>query len=80
MKYFYGTFMQKQATRNHYVKIIAPNEALARQCMFTHFGEKFMTVYSNAEFEGQAEKFNLTELLNILVTDHGHGSIEYTIL
>lgn len=74
MESFYGTFMGKQAFRNNYVKIVAANEVLARDAMFTHFGGKFMTVYTAEQFSGQPEQFNLTELATIYVDGGGHGS------
>lgn len=79
MPMYYGTFMQKQATRNKFVAIDAPDEGMARDAMFAHFGDKFMTVYDADRFSGQAEQFNMTLLLRITVTDYGHGSVEYTL-
>lgn len=70
MSKFYGTFMFKQATREMYVKIIAPNEGRARDAMFAHFGVKFMTIYSEEQFAGQVEKFGLSKLLTIMVDEH----------
>lgn len=67
---FYGTFMFKQATRKMYVEIIAPNEQRARDAMFAHFGDKFMTVYSEERFKGQVEEFGLSKLLTIMVDEH----------
>ncbi len=77
---YYATFMQKQATKNHYVLINAPDESTARAAMFAHFGDKFMTVYSEEKFEGQIENFKLKLLLAIAVIDHGHDSIEYYLI
>lgn len=77
MPKFYGTFMQKQATKNHYVEIEADNMGLAREAMFAHFGSCWMTAYTVEKFEGQVEMFGLKKLIGIQVIDHGHGSIEY---
>lgn len=87
---FYGTFMQKQAFKNHYVEFVVldsaagiPNpaspESIAREAMFAHFGDKFMTVYSEKEFDGQIERFNLRSLCKIQCKDFG-SSTEYRIL
>lgn len=76
MPKFYGTFMQKQATKNHYAEIDADNAALARDAMFAHFGENFMTVYTAEKFNGQVDRFGLKKLIGIQVYNH-HSSIEY---
>ena len=62
--------MQKQAFKNHYVEIQADNMMLARQAMFDHFGDKFVTVYDEKTFEGQADEFGLKCLVTIQVIDH----------
>lgn len=79
MAKFYGTFMQKQATKNHYVEFDADNESLARNAMFAHFGDKFMTVYTAKDFDGQVEQFNLKKLIGIQVIVYGHDSVEYKV-
>lgn len=89
MAKFFGTFMQKQAFKNHYVEIdasthehvngcIVPDSSIARQCMFDHFGDKFMTVYDEMQFEGQIDKFGLERLCHITAIDFA-SSIEYKI-
>lgn len=77
---YYYTFMQKQATKRAFVKITAENEGQSREAMFAHFGDKFMTGYSEKMFEGQQEEFGLWQLLHIKVVNHGtpeHPSLEY---
>lgn len=78
MNTYYATFMQKQAFKNHYIKIEADSMEIARETMFAHFGDKFMTVYPEEKFEGQAEEYNLHELCSIktIVWPH-NGSHEY---
>lgn len=80
MKKYFATFMQKQAFKNHYVTIHADNKELARDAMFAHFGDKFMTVYPGEELADQVAQFDLKELAAIQVIDHGHGSVEYISL
>ena len=80
MSVYYFTFMNKQATKDHYVKIIADSNDLARQCMFDHFGDKWMTDYRDTPenpFSDQIKEYGLSMLLSITVIDHGHGSVEY---
>lgn len=80
---FYVTFMQKQAFKNKYVRIMATNGSEARDAMFAHFGDKWMTSYEGSAFEGQIERFGLEELCCILVVNHGtkeYPSIEYKLL
>ena len=79
IKKFFGTFMQKQAFKKHYVTIQAYNMSLARDCMFAHFGAEFMTVYEDIDgaLKDQVERFNLEELTSIQVIDHAYGSVEY---
>ncbi len=69
--------MQKQVTKNHYVEIEADNMGVARDAMFAHFGEKWVTVYTAEGFKGQVAEFGLKKLIGIQVIDHGYGSIEY---
>lgn len=80
MAEFFGTFMGKQATRKKYVQITANDIVMARGAMFAHFGDKFMTVYTEEEFARQPALYGLTELLHIHVIDHGYGSVEYKLL
>lgn len=70
---FYATFMQKQAFKSKFVKIEAPTYEAAREAMAEHFGMKYMTVYSYEEFLPQIERYGLSELLTIKVTDYGCG-------
>jgi len=82
MSIFYATFMQRQATKNHYIMITADNEKIARDAMFEHFGNKWMTVYEEEGFGKQIIDFKLSELLHIQVIDHGcdgHESLEYKL-
>ncbi len=82
MAIFYATFMQRQATKNYYVMITAPNEKQARDAMFEHFGDKWMTVYKGEGFGQQIIDFQLSELIHIQVIDHGcegHESLEYKL-
>lgn len=79
LKEYYFTFMFKQATKNQYVRILATSEVKARDAMFAHFGDKWMTSYTAEKFKGQPERFNLTELMSILVTDYG-SSVEYKLI
>ncbi len=86
---YYGTFMQKQATKARYVKIIVDQglvsgasgsgsgNALAHGAMLDHFGTKFAFVYNEEQFLPQIEEYGLTELCTIRAIDHGYGSIEY---
>ena len=88
---FYGTFMQKQAFKNHFIEIhvndpipIGEEElqtayALAHGTMVDHFGDKFAFVYSEKDFDGQAERHGLKMLCRICTTDFG-SSIEYKVL
>lgn len=71
MTKFYFTFMFKQAFKNLYVEIIAGNEALARNAMHEHFGDKWMTNYTWEQFEPQIDRFGLTKLCSITAIDHG---------
>lgn len=77
------TFMQKQAFKNHYVRITAPTHAMMRQCMNEHFGDKFMTDYPAEGFNEQIERFGLRELCNVVVINHRceeHPSLEYLLI
>lgn len=79
-KNYYFTFMNKQSFKKKYVRINAANEGEAREAMFAHFGDKWMTSYTEDKFEGQAERWGLTELCWILCVNHGtseHPSMEY---
>lgn len=70
--------MQKQAFKGHYIVIEADSAELAREAMFNHFGEKFVTLYTEERFEGQVEEYGLKEMKpGIKVIDHGYGCIEY---
>lgn len=83
MQNFFATFMQRQAFRSHYVQIQAPNYGLARQFMQDQFGGQFMTVYTEQDFEGQVEDWNLERLAKVEVIDHSGGrehSIEYKVI
>lgn len=80
MKKFYGTFMQKQATKDRYVEVQADTYELAHNAMSDHFGAKWAFLYSEQDFAGQAEAHGLRKLMTIHVTDYGHGSIEYRLL
>jgi len=80
MAIFYATFMQKQATKNHYVKFTADSMGLAREAMHAHFGAEWMTVYDEKGFEGQTEEFNLKELLHIHVIAHEHSHSDFRII
>ena len=77
---YYATFMQKQAFKGKYVTILADTIGDARECMFAHFGEKFMTVYPSEKFKNQPDDYNLTPLCEIKVIDHGHNNMEYILL
>lgn len=77
-EYFF-TFMFKQATKNHYVRILAEDEGQARQAMFDHFGDKWFTSYTAEKFKDQPKEFNLKELCAIQVIDHG-SSLEYRLV
>ena len=82
MTIYYATFMQRQATKNHFIMITADNEEQARDAMFEHFGNKWMTVYEEDGFEKQIIDFKLSELLHIRVINHGcreHESLEYKL-
>lgn len=78
---YYATFMQKQAFKNRYVQIVAPDVDTARQCMFDHFGGKFMTVYDSEGFAGQDTKYGLSRLciIHCEVWEHSDQPT-YTIL
>ncbi len=80
MAIFYATFMQKQAFKRKYVKIEAQNRWQARDAMFAHFGDRFMTVYEEDGFNEQVVKYNLKQLCEIEVINHGteeHPNVEY---
>jgi hypothetical protein len=47
---------------HHYVVIEAEHEIEARQTMFSYFGPKWASIYTEAGFAGQVERFGLTEL------------------
>lgn len=76
---FFGTFMQKQAFKNHYVEIEAPSELDARAAMHSHFGREWFTTYKDAGFSNQAAEFGLKRLVGIRVIMHDTGA-EYKIL
>lgn len=71
MPNYYGSFMQKQAFKNHYVQINAPNEFEARNVMHAHFGANFMTVYDEEKFLPQIDQYGLSRLCTIEVINHG---------
>lgn len=77
MNNFYFTFMTKQAFKNKYVKITAPNDDMARECMEAHFSDKWAFDYTEDRFLPQIDQFNLMPLCEIVVIDYGHGSVEY---
>lgn len=76
---FYATFMQRQATKLHYVEIEAENVQDAHAAMHEHFGTTWAFMYDEAGFSGQVQQFGLKRLIGIKVTDHG-SSVEYQIL
>lgn len=81
MATFYGTFMQHQAFKNHVVQIEAESNELARQAMFTHFGDKFFTVYAEANIIDSLDKYpwQYNLLCKIQVIDH-KSSLEYKLV
>lgn len=78
-KKFFATFMQKQAFKSHYVEIWAKDIGLARDAMFEHFGDKFMTIYNEEQFKTQPIDYNLEKLCVINAIDH-ESSKEYQLL
>lgn len=68
MPEFFATFGSNHSDdkgnslHNNYVRLTAPGKAEARMVMFNRFGNKWSFVYSESEFKGQAEKYNLTEV------------------
>ena len=65
----------KQAFKKLYVTIIAENMELAREAMFEHFGDKFMTVYAEDDFADQPMRYDLLEMCKIEVTDFGSSKL-----
>lgn len=68
MHKFYLTFVAGGGFRNQYVVIEVhkeePDKAYgeARRVAFEHFGPKWCMVYTEADFEGQVEKFGLHQM------------------
>lgn len=63
MSTFYITFgFADQVKRNKYQKITAPTYDLARHAVFGEHGNKFAFMYTEAEFKGQPERYNLTPM------------------
>lgn len=72
MPIFYGTFMQKQGTKNHYVKMYADDKEAASHTMHDHFGEKYGFIYDAEEFKDQIILHDLTRLMTVVVVNHAH--------
>ena len=62
MKNYYATFGVDTPFCNRYVRIIAENEAFARNKMFDRFGKKWAMFYDEESFLPQIERFGLSEL------------------
>jgi len=60
-EYWYFTFGGCHSTPNAYVKIYGTFSE-ARQKMINKFGVKWAFQYSEKEFKGQPEKYNLYEI------------------
>jgi hypothetical protein len=51
---YYFTFGQKHPLKDHWVRIVAPNESLARKTMFEIFGDKWAFSYPGDKFPKEA--------------------------
>ena len=65
---FYATFMQKQATRDKYVRIIADKKDQAKIAMYTQFGGQFENVFTEKDYFTLSVEKHRTELFTIYVT------------
>ena len=67
-KTFYFTFIGYHRNKNgeelrkRFIKIHAEDEGKARKIVFDSIGVKWGFCYDESEFEGQAEKYGLTEI------------------
>ena len=60
---FYVTYGWGSRLANCYSRVAAPDYASAREIIAEKIGEKFAFCYTAEEFEGQPEKYNLTDVL-----------------
>lgn len=79
---FFVTFTNRRAFRNKYVIIKVDKDAegnandIARQAVWDHFGNKWMTVYPHSDLRRQIVSYGLKELTTILVNRFGHYDLE----
>lgn len=65
MEDFFFTFGSADVRARQYVRITARDESDARELMFKEYGKKWGFCYDARRFDGQVEKYGLTELQHL---------------
>jgi hypothetical protein len=59
---FFITFRQASGHRNRFARCTAGSKGEAQAWAERHWADDYSMIYSAAEFDGQAERFGLTEV------------------
>ena len=59
---FYVTYSGATLQRNNFSRVFAVNYGAARELIYEKIGDEFAFCYNEVEFEGQAKRYNLTEI------------------
>ena len=61
-KVFYVTYSGATLQRNNFSRVFAVDYGAARNFIHAKIGDEFALCYNEVEFEGQAKRYNLTEI------------------